>query len=458
VWGQGEKQTNKKKKKNTWTDDRWCSFFFFFFFFSHLPYRHLTPHPSFCASAASWLRADPSNVVAVHCKAGKSRTGLMVCALLLHIGACATADDARALYNERRTTDGHGLNIGSQVRYVAYYERILCNQGVVPPPRCYFLMVLHFENVPATLRRFHTLVRSHDGVLFNSQTDPCSMTPVQTDTGCDFVVMLNLGVPVSGDFKLELWRDGKKRLFYAWLNTSFITCVEKENPKTRPFFFHHTFPLSPVKATKQLQPAHKKNCYSTHRVTRRITHPFSNPHIVLDRDGLDKFKEKATFPEQFRVHMKLVEDDVGGGGASAAPPPREQPRDGPSEIELYESDGDDEDDEEERRAVLAAAAQVQQQAAEGADTLSETAAAAAAAVAALEASNGEIRDVAAAEAGESAEPEPAAAAVAKSDDAEAETTTTTRAPDAHDSNPAGESAPTATGSTGPEVPSASRDA
>ena len=37
----------------------------------------------FCESAKRWLDADPRNVVAVHCKAGKGRTGMMICALMV---------------------------------------------------------------------------------------------------------------------------------------------------------------------------------------------------------------------------------------------------------------------------------------------------------------------------------------------------------------------------------------
>lgn len=39
--------------------------------------------PSFCQSASSWLKEDEKNVIAVHCKAGLGRTGLMISCLLL---------------------------------------------------------------------------------------------------------------------------------------------------------------------------------------------------------------------------------------------------------------------------------------------------------------------------------------------------------------------------------------
>jgi hypothetical protein len=48
----------------------------------------------FCADAAAWLAAHPHNVVAVHCKAGKGRTGIMICCLMLylHLNAPALAN------------------------------------------------------------------------------------------------------------------------------------------------------------------------------------------------------------------------------------------------------------------------------------------------------------------------------------------------------------------------------
>lgn len=39
----------------------------------------------FCQSSYTWLKEDILNVVVVHCKAGKARTGLMICSLLLFL-------------------------------------------------------------------------------------------------------------------------------------------------------------------------------------------------------------------------------------------------------------------------------------------------------------------------------------------------------------------------------------
>lgn len=39
----------------------------------------------FCEDAAAWLAAHAHNVVVVHCKAGKGRTGIMICCLLLYL-------------------------------------------------------------------------------------------------------------------------------------------------------------------------------------------------------------------------------------------------------------------------------------------------------------------------------------------------------------------------------------
>jgi phosphatidylinositol-3,4,5-trisphosphate 3-phosphatase/dual-specificity protein phosphatase PTEN len=81
--------------------------------------------PAFIAHALGFLSGDPDRVVVVHCKAGKGRTGLMACCLLMHLDPrLASPSDAIAYYGRARTSDGRGLTIPSQIRYVEYYGQL----------------------------------------------------------------------------------------------------------------------------------------------------------------------------------------------------------------------------------------------------------------------------------------------------------------------------------------------
>jgi hypothetical protein len=77
-------------------------------------------HHSFAST-----QADPDNVVAVHCKAGKGRTGLVLVSYLMYCGLKSTAAEALEFYGWSRTTDGKGVTITSQIRYAHYFEEQL---------------------------------------------------------------------------------------------------------------------------------------------------------------------------------------------------------------------------------------------------------------------------------------------------------------------------------------------
>lgn len=77
------------------------------------------------------MNEDGDHIVAINCKAGKGRTGLIICCYLLHCGICDTTEEALEYYGTRRTSNGKGVTIASQQRYIRYYEEIL-NSGRVP--------------------------------------------------------------------------------------------------------------------------------------------------------------------------------------------------------------------------------------------------------------------------------------------------------------------------------------
>lgn len=79
---------------------------------------------AFANSAKAWLEEDPSNVVNMHCKAGKGRAGLMCCVLLVRTGSAPSAIDAMDLYDRERVYNNRGLTVTSQRKFVIFYEQL----------------------------------------------------------------------------------------------------------------------------------------------------------------------------------------------------------------------------------------------------------------------------------------------------------------------------------------------
>ena len=57
----------------------------------------------FVDSVRSWLEADDRNIIAVHCKGGKGRTGTMICVWLVEAGLFNKAVDSLDYFGARRT-------------------------------------------------------------------------------------------------------------------------------------------------------------------------------------------------------------------------------------------------------------------------------------------------------------------------------------------------------------------
>ncbi len=61
---------------------------------------------NFVLDMALYLSESEDSVAAVHCKAGKGRTGVAICSYLIFMEAAADAYEAVEFFNGRRTTDG----------------------------------------------------------------------------------------------------------------------------------------------------------------------------------------------------------------------------------------------------------------------------------------------------------------------------------------------------------------
>ncbi|CAM9160190.1 unnamed protein product [Ascophyllum nodosum] len=77
----------------------------------------------FCESAKAWLDENEMNVVALHCKAGKGRAGIMATCLMVRLGD--TADEAINKYDSTRVFNMKGLTVVNQRKWPFLYERLI---------------------------------------------------------------------------------------------------------------------------------------------------------------------------------------------------------------------------------------------------------------------------------------------------------------------------------------------
>jgi len=78
-----------------------------------------------CLDALAFILQDTDNMLAIHCKAGKGRTGFVIAQYILFMEGSDTAYESVQKFNSRRTVDMKGLGIPSQIRYVHYFSHFL---------------------------------------------------------------------------------------------------------------------------------------------------------------------------------------------------------------------------------------------------------------------------------------------------------------------------------------------
>ncbi|XP_064607675.1 phosphatidylinositol 3,4,5-trisphosphate 3-phosphatase TPTE2-like [Liolophura sinensis] len=193
----------------------------------------------FAASAKEWMSEDENNIIAVHCKGGKGRTGTMICVWLVESGLFEQAQDSLDYFGDRRTdlnvgTKFQGVETPSQSRYVGYFEIIKKELGGEAPRS----KRLKMKSVKiAGLRGvgkgdgsdFSMEIYMDRELKFDCNFGASRNCQVMRYADAETVVCNLTNAPVlEGDIKVRFTctsnipRGYENCPFYFWFNTSFI--------------------------------------------------------------------------------------------------------------------------------------------------------------------------------------------------------------------------------------------
>ena len=185
----------------------------------------------FCEDAKKFLDEDPKNVVAVHCLAGKGRTGTLISCLLLYLGEFDTAADCLKYYGMMRVDNGRGVTVPSQIRYVFYFEQILKNKMEYPLKfkvicimKIRMVTIPNISSVKSGCTPTFTIENSGKNFKYweyNKKKESFD----GSEAFVDFQIGDN-GFDVSGDIKITFYHSpifgSKEKIFKLWFNSNFI--------------------------------------------------------------------------------------------------------------------------------------------------------------------------------------------------------------------------------------------
>ena len=205
----------------------------------------------FCVDICLYLSANPKGVAAIHCKAGKGRTGVMIVSYLIFSGLCQTTEEALKHYASQRTLNNKGVTIPSQIRYIKYFESFLYANYEKPFIKCipkmikydlnkgYKNMILNY-NTDIT---YFTTINSFDltkivigpfseEVSFKYDFEAITIAKLNFEKtskmskkkiGNSYYYEIDTGKDDIINYDLKLSIKGKKLKFYSWFNLWFNT-------------------------------------------------------------------------------------------------------------------------------------------------------------------------------------------------------------------------------------------
>mmetsp|Transcript_6532 Transcript_6532/g.14121 ORF Transcript_6532/g.14121 Transcript_6532/m.14121 type:complete len:330 (-) Transcript_6532:371-1360(-) len=209
----------------------------------HFPFYDHNPCPfpmiiDSCNKISNFLNENPRNVVGVHCKAGKGRTGLIISSWLIFAKICANANDALRYFAEKRTIDGKGVTIPSQIRYVHYFDKYFHGtieyQQLTDAPKLRLIYIRFFSLPcsisPKDLRLWMEKRKSGKDILSNFPGRELISNNEVVENAAELYFKMNEKEEtiLQEDFRVKVKLVSslsQSKLLTFWVNTRFISNI-----------------------------------------------------------------------------------------------------------------------------------------------------------------------------------------------------------------------------------------
>ncbi|CAD8139036.1 unnamed protein product [Paramecium pentaurelia] len=185
------------------------------------PFQIILP---FCLTVSKWLKKQ-DRVVAVHCKAGKGRTGTMISCYLLFSKQYDSSKDALKYYAMIRTQNQEGVTIPSQARYVEYFNIALKMNLLYVPARTVELIEVRLVGLP----NFGIFGGCKPFIRIQNENKQLIQQPTiltNQDQQKQYSAIFKFqGVYLNGDVVVQFFHKSivlEEKMFQAWFHTSFI--------------------------------------------------------------------------------------------------------------------------------------------------------------------------------------------------------------------------------------------
>ena len=203
---------------------------------------------SVCECIHNRLSADARNIVAVHCLAGRGRTGTMIGCYLMYSGRFDNCEQILEYYKKKRFKSGEGVVECSQIRYIQYFERVLksyIKTKTVFEPVVGRLESIKIDHVPKfSSQGFRPRIEIYSvddrRMLFISEETTTKVSSMDNkDENCIIITFSAGSAPIlTGDIQLRVFHENKsggqiQKAFRFAFNTSFLDVDETMTAKIK---------------------------------------------------------------------------------------------------------------------------------------------------------------------------------------------------------------------------------